>query len=65
MVRAVKGSVSIPVIVGGGITDSALARGLCSAGADIIVTGTLVENGDFETPLRAVVEAVHGSEANP
>ena len=65
MVRAVKESVNIPVIVGGGITGPDLARSLCNAGADIIVTGTLVENGDFETPLRAVVEAVHSSKANP
>ena len=65
MVRAVKERVNIPVIVGGGISDPNLARGLCDAGADIIVTGTLVENGDFETPLRAVVEAIHSSGADP
>lgn len=61
MVRAVKKNVGIPVIVGGGITDPELAGGLSSAGADIVVTGTLVENGDFEAPLRAIVEAVHDS----
>ena len=61
LVRAVKRSVAIPVVVGGGITDPDTASGLCDAGADIIVTGTLVENGDFEAPLRTVVEAVHSS----
>ena len=59
MVREVRNNVGIPIIVGGGIADAQTASGLCSAGADIVVTGTLVENGDFEAPLRAVVEAVH------
>lgn len=59
MVRAVRDSVRIPVVVGGGITDVRHVAPLVSAGADIVVTGTLVENGGFEARLRGIVEAVH------
>jgi len=59
MIRAVKRSISIPLIVGGGITDPAKADAVARAGADIVVTGTLVENGGFEDALREVVRAVH------
>jgi phosphoglycerol geranylgeranyltransferase len=59
MVRAVKGSVRMPIVVGGGITEVGHVPPLVSAGADIVVTGTLVENGGFETRLKDIVEAVH------
>jgi phosphoglycerol geranylgeranyltransferase len=61
MIRAVRESIGIPLVVGGGITSPDRARDVAIAGADMVVTGTLVENGDFEASLRAVVEAVHGS----
>jgi phosphoglycerol geranylgeranyltransferase len=62
MIRAVKDSIGVPLIVGGGITDPVKAGDAASDGADIIVTGTLVENGDFEEPLRSIISAVHGFE---
>lgn len=40
---AVKKSVGIPVIVGGGITSPEAAREVVRAGADIVVTGTVAE----------------------
>ncbi|MGB0651966.1 MAG: geranylgeranylglyceryl/heptaprenylglyceryl phosphate synthase [Thermoplasmatota archaeon] len=43
MIRAVKRAVNVPVIVGGGIKDAEQAHDVIEAGADIIVTGTLVE----------------------
>jgi phosphoglycerol geranylgeranyltransferase len=43
MVQAVKSEIDIPLIVGGGIRDVDAARRLIEAGADIIVTGTLIE----------------------
>lgn len=61
MVRAVKDNVQMPVVVGGGISRKEHVAPLVAAGADIVVTGTLVENGDFETRLREVVRAVHGT----
>ena len=46
MIKLVKKSLSIPLIVGGGIRDGAAAREVVEAGADIIVTGNLVEGTD-------------------
>ena len=60
MVTAVKSKVSIPVIVGGGIRSAEQAGMLCKAGADIIVTGTLVEGSGFDDALRDVIKAVKG-----
>lgn len=43
MIRAVKRAVDVPVIVGGGLRTAESAHDAIEAGADIIVTGTLVE----------------------
>jgi len=43
MIRAVKRAVKVPVIVGGGLRTADAAKDAIEAGADIIVTGTLVE----------------------
>ena len=43
MIRAVKKAISIPLVVGGGIRTPATARAAAMAGADIVVTGTIVE----------------------
>jgi len=59
MIRGVRESVDLPLVVGGGITSAEKAAGVARSGADIVVTGTLVENGDFESELRAVINAVH------
>ncbi len=59
MIKAVRQSIRIPLIVGGGITSSDKASSVAKAGADIVVTGTLVENGYFEPKLKAVIDAVH------
>jgi len=59
MIAAVRRSISIPILVGGGIVTPDHAAAVTSAGADIVVTGTLVENGDYEKDLRLVVERVH------
>ncbi|MDE1856847.1 MAG: geranylgeranylglyceryl/heptaprenylglyceryl phosphate synthase [Candidatus Micrarchaeota archaeon] len=48
MIAAVKKSISIPYIVGGGITDTADLRAAYAAGADIVQIGTA-----FETPAMA------------
>ncbi len=58
MIAAVKKCLSIPVIVGGGIRTPDQAANLRKAGADIIVTGTIVENGHFEKCLVAIVKAL-------
>ncbi|MHB8633043.1 MAG: phosphoglycerol geranylgeranyltransferase [Thermoplasmatota archaeon] len=43
MIKAVKRAVDVPVIVGGGLRSAEAAHDAIEAGADIIVTGTLVE----------------------
>ncbi|MCF6366465.1 MAG: geranylgeranylglyceryl/heptaprenylglyceryl phosphate synthase [Bacteroidales bacterium] len=43
MVKEVKGSINIPLIVGGGFKDVESVEKVCRSGADIIVTGTAFE----------------------
>jgi len=58
MITAVRKSVELPIIIGGGIRDAATARALCEAGADVLVVGTAFEQ-DPEL-IFAMSEAVHG-----
>ncbi len=56
MIKAVKRAVDIPVIVGGGIRDAETAHDALQAGADIIVTGTLVEGAlDVKRTLTSLL----------
>ncbi len=60
MVSAVKQEVSIPLIVGGGLRTPEAVREVSIAGADIVVTGTIVEEvGDFSL-FGDIVSAVKG-----
>ncbi|MDN5358768.1 MAG: phosphoglycerol geranylgeranyltransferase [Candidatus Diapherotrites archaeon] len=53
----------VPLIVGGGIRDPETAAQKVRAGADVIVTGTALENSaDVERTVRSFVEAVKGVE---
>jgi len=59
MVRAVKAQLKIPLIVGGGIRTAADASNASRAGADIIVTGTIVEEvKDIENTLKNIINAI-------
>ena len=59
MVSAVSSTVSIPVVVGGGIRTPEAAAALTAAGADVIVTGTLVEEtGDIRPTLTRLISAI-------
>ncbi len=58
MVRAVRGAVGIPVIVGGGIRSGDDARTLLDAGAQILVTGTITEEEGFGDGFRGILEEV-------
>ena len=58
MVRAVKRGIHIPLIVGGGIRTSAAARDIAEAGADIVVTGTVVEETRDPALLARIIDAV-------
>ena len=58
MVRTVKNEIDVPLIVGGGIRTEEQARELSRAGADIIVTGTIVEIVDnVEHELGKIISA--------
>ncbi|NMA92983.1 MAG: geranylgeranylglyceryl phosphate synthase family protein, partial [Firmicutes bacterium] len=58
MIRAVKRELSIPLIVGGGIRTAIDARRVRQAGADIIVTGTIIENAGYRERLRSILSAL-------
>lgn len=60
VVRRVKASINIPLIVGGGIKTAEDARRIAQAGADVVVTGTLVEEAkSVRSCLRGIVQAIH------
>jgi len=56
MIRAVKNAIGVPLIVGGGIKTGEQAKEVVRAGADIIVTGTVVEEGRVKDKIRELVE---------
>lgn len=58
MIRAVKKELSIPLIVGGGIRTAIDARRVRQAGADIVVTGTIIENAGYRERLRSILSAL-------
>jgi phosphoglycerol geranylgeranyltransferase len=57
MIREVKRQVSIPLIIGGGIRTPGDAAMIKNAGANAIVTGTIVEDRDFGRRLEEVIRA--------
>ncbi|MCL2607512.1 MAG: geranylgeranylglyceryl/heptaprenylglyceryl phosphate synthase [Methanomassiliicoccaceae archaeon] len=60
MIRAVKGILSVPLIVGGGIRTPEAAEAARLAGADAIVTGTFVERCSDDSELKNVIKASKG-----
>lgn len=58
MISAVKKSIDIPLLVGGGIRNSSQASAAAKAGADIVVTGTIAEE-NFDK-LGDIIKAVKG-----
>lgn len=60
MISAVKKEISIPLVVGGGLRTPRAAKAAAEAGADIVVTGTIVEESGDPRLLREIVRAVKG-----
>jgi len=58
MIRMVKKVIDVPLIVGGGIRTGEQARKMVSAGADIVVTGTVVEEHEAKHVIRELVESI-------
>lgn len=60
IIAAVKHSIKVPLIVGGGINTPEKAAAARAAGADIIVTGTFVEKESNDDKINAVMKAIKG-----
>jgi len=58
MIGYIKKVSGLPLIVGGGITEARHATIVARAGADIIVTGTIMEKPDAEESLKKIVGAL-------
>lgn len=58
MIKAVKQFVDIPLIVGGGIRTCEQARAAVAAGADVIVTGNIIEETGAKREFRKLVATV-------
>jgi len=58
VIRAVREAIDIPVVVGGGIRTPEDAKAVAAAGADVVVTGTIVEVAREGDALRRIIEAV-------
>lgn len=61
MVAAVKKNVKIPVIVGGGIREYASSEIIAKAGADAIVTGTILEDDEAGQRIKEIIEGMRSA----
>ena len=59
MVEFVSDNVSIPIIVGGGIRSPRIAQEKVQAGADFVVTGTILEERASPSLIREFADAIH------
>jgi phosphoglycerol geranylgeranyltransferase len=58
MIKTVKKYLDVPLIVGGGIRTREQAAAAAEAGADIIVTGNLIEKTDSKQRIADVIEGI-------
>jgi len=58
MIRAVKRYIDVPLIVGGGIRTREQALAAASAGADVIVTGNVIENAEVKSKVAEIVRGI-------
>ena len=58
MIRAVKREIFVPLMVGGGIRTAIDARRVRQAGADLVVTGTVIETAGYRERLRSILSAL-------
>ncbi len=62
MIQKVSSNISIPLIIGGGITEPEKAYLNCKAGADVIVVGNAIEKDS--SLIKEISSAVHHSNVN-
>jgi len=60
MIQVVKQYIDVPLIVGGGIRTKEQALAAASAGADVIVTGNIIEGIDAGRKISEIVESIRG-----
>ncbi|MEM1514471.1 MAG: geranylgeranylglyceryl/heptaprenylglyceryl phosphate synthase [Candidatus Bathyarchaeia archaeon] len=60
MIRMVKDAISIKLIVGGGIRNGLQAKEAVKSGADIVVTGTIIEDEEMENIRNKLNEVIMG-----
>jgi len=59
MIAAVKKNINIPLVVGGGIRDAKTAREKAKAGADVVVTGTkLEEEKNLKKAVSDIIKSI-------
>jgi phosphoglycerol geranylgeranyltransferase len=58
MISMVKGELDVPLVIGGGIRNPEDAGMVAKAGADIVVTGTIVELDKTQSILGEIIESV-------
>jgi phosphoglycerol geranylgeranyltransferase len=58
MIHLVKSCIDVPLIVGGGIKSRSQALATASAGANIIVTGNVIENTEVKSKVAEIVEGI-------
>ena len=61
MIRMVKQFIDVPLIVGGGIRSKEQALAAVSAGADIIVTGNVIESAGGKQKVSEIIDGVKGT----
>jgi phosphoglycerol geranylgeranyltransferase len=63
MIRMVKYFIDIPLVVGGGIKTKEQALAAASAGADIIVTGNIIESTGAKRKVSEIIEGIKGTKS--
>ena len=58
MIRTVRRAIDIPLLIGGGIRDAETAARIKDAGANVVITGTIVENGNYASRLESIIRAI-------
>ena len=59
MIREIKKNISLPIILGGGITNPKIAAQKAAAGADFIVTGNILEKNLDSKLIREFANSIH------
>jgi phosphoglycerol geranylgeranyltransferase len=63
MIRAVRHYINLPLIVGGGIKSREQALAAASAGAEVIVTGNVVEDSRMRRKVSEIIEGIRRGRA--